>query len=528
MPSLRWAVGGLLLVGILTRLLGLAREIIVAGYFGTSPDLDGVYLGLAVPMALCIGIGGGVGRAVVPIGAALATNQVYPFLKLAVRRMAAIVGLPSAVIAATSPLWAVMLIPADSPVPIEAVIWASALGSLGILGAALSGLTMGMANARGRHVTSAFAHFSYNVIIIISLLALQNRIGAYALLVGILLAEWGQVLVIGPFLKEFANRFGEVSPSLVSELQWLFWPSAGMAVASGLNRAVDRFFAAMLEEGSVSALAYADRLLFLPTTLLGMALAQPLYTRLSHFAARKEQRGFEQTLELGVRLMLLAGVPMGLLVSGLAEGLISLVLERGAFSPADTLRSAGALRGYGIAIVFYAMTPMVISAGMAKRQAWSLLVVFLCSLPLNAFLDWYLVGKFGLLGVALATSVLSGIVMIVMLWQVSPALLRCRSLWRAALRGSLLGIAGAVGLFAFRFFWEFPVGEGFLRTLLWTASGAAASLLSALLIAGFPALAEWRSLSRLRIRVAGYAGLVPEEPTTEDSPIPTDTPTEGD
>jgi len=66
LPSLRWSVGGLLIVGLATKFLGLARQLIVAYQFGVSAELDIVLLGLIIPMAISTTLGGGMARAVVP------------------------------------------------------------------------------------------------------------------------------------------------------------------------------------------------------------------------------------------------------------------------------------------------------------------------------------------------------------------------------------------------------------------------------------------------------------------------------
>jgi hypothetical protein len=117
-------------------------------------------------------------------------------------------------------------------------------------------------------------------------------------------------------------------------------------------------------------LSYADRLLYLPIGLIGMALATPLYTRLAHYARAKNTDGFESTMLLGLCASVALGVPLAAYSWGLAEPGIALVLWRGAFEATDVVTSAQALRGYAPAIVFLSMLPLAQSAAFAQGHHW--------------------------------------------------------------------------------------------------------------------------------------------------------------
>jgi putative peptidoglycan lipid II flippase len=429
--SLRWAVGGVFVVGILARLIGLVREIIIAGSFGTSNELDAVFLGLSVPLALSLGIGGGVSRAMIPLMASLERSYLGSFFLKGRRRLFRLTIPLAGVLAISSPFWASLLIPANSSVPYSGVLLAGFLGCLGLIGGTYAGYCMGVANSQAKHVTAATSPLVYNLIFISAVMLLAKDIGAYSVLVGIVLAEWGQILPLVGLLRKIQRKTRAPRGNILDQAQKLAIPAIILAVMGSTMSSVDRYFSAGLEEGAVSALVYADRLHFLPVMLIGLSLQQPLFTRLSKLAGGKSKEAFERTLELGLRLLLLASAPIVVIFCVLAVPLTALLYQRGQFTLDDTLLTAVALRGYSAAILFKTMIPLLVGAALAKKRAWSLVFLYFVMFVLNGILDYMLVEEFGLMGISLTTSIVSGITVIGTIAFVAPRLFARNSLWRA-------------------------------------------------------------------------------------------------
>lgn len=506
LPTLRWAAGGLLMIGIASRLLGVIREMLIANYFGVSSELDAVYLGLAVPMAITIGLGGGLARAVVPVAAPLDDASLAGLLRYGARRLALMMAALTVALAVSTPLWTPWLAGGSAAPTFELVVLCAAIACLGIVGGCLTGYLQGIANARGRHVSGGASFLTYNLVTIATLLIGWQWIGTLSVLLGIVLAEWSQLAMLWPVVRKLGSAAGgprdrEAERRHWSMVQVLIWPTGAAGALQGLNLAVDRAFATGLEPGAVAALAYADKLVNLPVGLLGMALATPLFTRLSRYHAQGHTDAFENTLNLGLRLLLMLGVPMGILLAAVGEPLIGLLLQRGAFSEDGVGLTSQAMLGYAAGIPFQAMLMLLLSAGLSTGRNWTLVGVMAVATMLNAGLNWALVGPLGLTGIALATSIVALVRMWVLLTVICPELLKHGETWKAA---------GTYCIYAFVLGAAHWAADGYLGMLGESVHGRVIRIKGHMAVTAIVTLVlwwpllreEWRRLGALRRAVA--------------------------
>ncbi len=449
--SLRWAAGGLMVTGLFAKLLGVVRQILIAGYFGTSAELDAVFLGVAIPMAITVGAGGGFSRAVVPIASGMEITRFTGLMRDGFRRIVMIFGglmLTMAVVLTLGALaWVGFFESGKQVVDKNGFLISITVGSLTLLGGTLAGFSVGLMNARGSHVSASLNPIAHNTTVIVSVLLLHHWLGALSVLVGIVLAEWMQLAVQWPFLW----RMTEYVVPRPREGDWqklkaLFWPSAIIGVTTGLNIAIDRVFATKLPEGSISALTYADALMNLPVGLLGSALAVPLFTQLSEHFNQGRKKDFERTIVLGIRRFLYVGIPMAILLTALCEPIIGLLFDRGKFTGNSVHLSSIAMRGYAVGIAFQALTALMISAGMACKRPWTVVTVMLATTGLNAVLDYYFVQWAGLFGIAVATSVVVAVRVFAIVLFVFPRALIHTPIWGTLIRSTLYALMLAIPL----------------------------------------------------------------------------------
>lgn len=502
LPTLRFAVLGVLVAGVLTRGAGLLREMVVASRFGTSAALDEALLALSVPMMFAVGIGGGVARAVVPVAAKLARRRQAALLRASSRLVFRRALVLTAFLALGSFAWVWALLH-GTEYAWSRVQVASAFACFAIAGGALTGLLVGFANAQGRHVGASFNPVLYNVVIIGAVLGLTPSLGAMSVLAGVVLAEWCQLLAVLPsVLGLLRERPAPVPQRALAELQRVFWPAALLGFAAGMNTTIDRAFASTLGDGAISALSYADKLLNLPIGLVGMALTAPFYTRLARLEAEGNRRAFEATLLLGVLAALGASAPAALALAAFAEPTIGALLGWGKFALEDTLQAGTALRGYALAMVFQSLHPLFMAAAFAKGRPWAAVGAALAGCGLNALFNALLIGPLGLTGVALATSLATGAVALLLALPSARVLLRSRLLWRCV--GTLLPLLAvtAAGMVAARWIvgdeWQ---GSRAVMVMLALAGTAFPALLAVALLR--PALLRrWHELKSLRRQVA--------------------------
>lgn len=108
-----------------------------------------------------------------------------------------------------------------------------------------------------------------------------------------------------------------------------------------------------LQAGAVSALYYGERMYQFPLGVFGVALGTAIFPLLARHAARSEMDQFRKDLSLGLRLVILIGVPASAALVWLSQPIAKCLFERGEFGPADTVRTARIIAAYGCGVWAY-------------------------------------------------------------------------------------------------------------------------------------------------------------------------------
>lgn len=274
-----------------------------------------------------------------------------------------------------------------------------------ILLVSLSALVMGMLNARNVFGVPALASCFFNLGSMIGGAAIgywmdpnwgpQSLVGfSYGVLIGGL----AQLVFQFPALRRAGYRFVadfNWNDSGVRKILQLMVPAVIAASVVQINVVVNAMFAYGVEEGAVSWLNYAFRLMQLPIGVFGVAVATVTLPALSRAAINGISEDFRPTLAKGLRLVMFLVLPatVGLVV--LAEPIISLLYERGAFDERDRIATAGALRAYGCGLLFYAGLKVLQPAFYAIDRRWLPMIVSFMALGVNIGCNYVFVFVFG-------------------------------------------------------------------------------------------------------------------------------------
>ncbi|TEW56792.1 murein biosynthesis integral membrane protein MurJ [Psychromonas sp. RZ22] len=272
---------------------------------------------------------------------------------------------------------------------------------------ALSGAIL---NTLGKFAVAAFTPVFLNVAIItcavfVSPHLAQPEIG---LAIGVFIGGLIQFLFQIPFLKKEKLL---VKPSWqwhhpgVVKIRTLMIPALFGVSVSQINLLLDTFIASFLQTGSISWLYYSDRLLEFPLGLFGIAIATVILPSLSSSHVSKSPLGFTKTLDWGIRTVLFLGFPamLGLIV--LAEPMLRVLFMRGEFDMQDVSMSAMSLWAYGSGLLSF-MLVKVLAPGYYSRQDTRTPVKFgIIAMLSNMVLNIIFAIPFGYVGLAIATSI---------------------------------------------------------------------------------------------------------------------------
>lgn len=418
-----------------SRVLGLLREMMFAGLFGGSRWMDCFYLAFKVPNLLRdLFAEGALSQAfVTTFSKKLKSEGETSAWALANKMMtlAAVFMSLITVLGILAAPWIVDLLTALSrsgnsprvynPEEIALTVTMVRIMYPFILLVSLSALVMGMLNARNVFGMPALSSCFFNLGSMIGGAALgwwmdpswgKDSLIGFAM--GVVIGGLAQMTCQFPALRRVGYRF-------VADFQWrdsgvrqilrLMGPAVIAASVVQVNVVVNAMFAFGVGEGAVSWLSYAFRLMQLPIGVFGVAVATVTLPALSRAAIGGIGPDFKPTLAKGLRLVAFLVLPSTLGLVLLAEPIVSVLYERGAFDAQDRLQTAAALRAYGYGLLCYAWLKVIQPAFYAIEKRWIPMMVSIFSLGINIGCNWFFVFimRWGHESLALTTSISASI-----------------------------------------------------------------------------------------------------------------------
>lgn len=281
---------------------------------------------------------------------------------------------------------------------------------------ALSGAVL---NTLGKFGVMAFSPVLLNVAIIAVAISTADYFNSpdTALAWGVFLGGLLQFLFQIPFLKKEGLL---VKPKWawhdkgVKKVRTLMIPALFGVSVTQLNLLINQVIASFLITGSISWLYYADRLIEFPLGLFGIAISTVILPSLSRIAKQKDiddvrkQMDFRQTMDWGVRMVLMLGVPAMIGIALLSEPLIMTMFMHGKFQLSDVVASANALFVMCFGLISY-MLINVLANGFYAHQNTKTPVKIGIIAAISNICFGVLAIPFGYIGLAMA-SVLSATV----------------------------------------------------------------------------------------------------------------------
>ena len=419
----------------LSRLTGLAREIVFARFFGAGLAYDAFLAAFRIPNLL---------RDLLAEGA-LSSAFVTTFSQYSVTRgereafrlsnrvttlLAPSVGLLCVLGAVFAPELVQLMFPGFAAVPgkKELTVTLARVMMPFLLFIALSAKSMGVLNARGVFGMPALGSAFFNLGSLLTGLSLGYWTGPRlgfapitGMAIGTLLGGALQYVSLWPSLRRAGLRYqpelGWRDPGL-RQIFRLMGPAVLGTAAVEINVVVNSIFASQIVDaagqvanGPVSWLGYAFRFMQLPIGLFGVALASVTLPAIARSAAENNIPEFRSTLAGSLGLVFLLCFPSAVGLAILAEPMVGVVFQRGAFTAADTHQTALALAGYTLGLTGYSAIKVLTPAFYALGDVRVPVAASLASIASNYALNWLFIRvlDWGHAGLALSTSLVATI-----------------------------------------------------------------------------------------------------------------------
>lgn len=370
---------------LLSRITGLARDIIIARAFGAGSLTDAFWVAFRIPNLLRrLFAEGAFAQAFVPILGEVRTkndqNDVQQVLDRVALSLFFVLFLVTVVGIAGAP-WVVLAMASGLSEPDRSqdfisAVWMTRIMFPYIICMSLVALASGVLNTWKKFAIPAFTPVLLNLSMIGASLLLASRLDQpiYALAIGVMFGGLAQLAVqwmalsrlgVRPKLS-FRIRQALTDPTVKRIMRQMLPATLGVSVAQ-ISLLINTNIATWLAAGSVTWLSFADRLMEFPTALLGVALGTVLLPSLSRASASGSAEAYSSLLDWGMRLVLLLGLPAALCMVLMADGMVATLFHYGAFNSQDVEQTRLAVMSYSAGLVGLLMVK-ILAPGFYARQ----------------------------------------------------------------------------------------------------------------------------------------------------------------
>ena len=407
---------------MLSRVLGLLRDIVIAAFVGATANADAFFVAFKVPNFLRrLFAEGAFSQAFVPVLAEYRERGSKELVRELLARVSGVLGgsllLFTGIAVIGAPVAAAVFAPGFLDDPRKYGLTADMIRITFpyLFLISMTGFCGAVLNSYGRFAVPAFTPALLNLSLIGAALVGTQWFAepVFALAWGVLLAGVAQLLFQWPFLYRLElaprPRWDTRHPG-VRRIAALMAPALfGVSVAQ-INLLLDTVLASFLPTGSVSWLYYSDRLTELPLGVFGIAIATVILPRLSSFKAGDDAAKFAATLDWAMRSVLLIGLPAGAALALLAEPILATLFQYGALTATDVTMAALSLQAYSLGLLAF-MLVKVLAPGYYARQNMSTpvrigIIAMLANMLMNLMfvIPLHYLWGIGHAGLALATS----------------------------------------------------------------------------------------------------------------------------
>ncbi len=427
-PAIRSAGRNATIIGlafILSRVLGLVREVILGYRFGTTSEYDAYVSAFRIPdLLFLVVMAGAFGAAFIPVFAGfMARDEEHKAWRLA----SSILTLSAVAMVVLSLVMAVFAHPliryvVAPDLPPEYITLSVATMRILLVSQILLGLgiaSKGILEAQSQFTLPAFAPVVYNFAIILGAIFLAPHWGVKGVAVGVVFGALFHVLIQVPGLLNCGLEF---VPSLSTQVEGLgevgrlLLPRVIGLAAFQLNFVAVTHLASGAGEGRVSALNYAWQMMMLPHGVIALSISTVIFPAMARLYQEGDAAGVRTTFTSALMPLLFLTVPASIGLYEFRVVIPQTVFELGAFNAQSTALVAPALQFLALGLVWYALVEVLARIYYAMQDTVTPVAAGIAIIVINIVLGALLVDSMGSTGLALALTASTAIEALILSW----------------------------------------------------------------------------------------------------------------
>ncbi len=399
---------------VVSRLLGLLREVLIARQFGTSPEYDAYVAAFRIPdLLFLIVMSGAFGSAFIPIfGGFISRGEYRQAWKLAstvlTYTVVVLVVVAQIVFFLAGPLIGRLIAPGLSGDEQELAINLTRMLLLSPLLLGLGAAAKGMLEAQDAFTLPAIAPILYNVGIIFGALVLAPEYGTYGLAYGVIVgaAAHATIQFVDLALRGWSFRPSfDIRADGLGTVVRLMAPRIVGQAAFQINIIVMTNFGSRLGDSRVSALNYAYQLFMLPHGVLALSLSTVIFPLMARQFELGRLQEMKQTLARALGPLLFLTFPAAIGLIAFRESIVQMILQFGTFTEESTTLVATALAYFAVGLIAFALVEAITRAFYAMQDTRTPVIAAVLTVAANIGLSWVLAPILGHGGLALSISI---------------------------------------------------------------------------------------------------------------------------
>lgn len=412
----------LMLVTILSKFIGFARELVLTYIYGAGVITDVYITSSSIPGVLFASIAIALVTTVIPLFYEIDNSKGREYSIKFINNIFNIVVIISIILVVlgimfTQPLVKIFAMDFVGE-KLELAIKFTKIMILGIVFIGLSHIMTAWLQINGQFTISGIIGIPYNIIIILGIL-LSSKSNINIIAVGTLIALASQFLIQLPFALKSGykyKRYINIHDEYIKKIFYLVIPVFIGNAVNQINAILDKSLASTLGDGIITILNSANKLNSFVMGIFIMTIASVIYPILSKLSNDGNKQDFIISVVKSINSVILLIIPISIGALVLAEPFVRIVFERGAFNSEATSMTAISLACYSIGMLGVSLREILSRVFFSLQDTKIPMINGTIAMGMNIVLNIVLIKFLGYMGIPLATSI-SSIICILLLFK---------------------------------------------------------------------------------------------------------------
>ncbi|RZG86999.1 murein biosynthesis integral membrane protein MurJ [Acinetobacter sp. WCHAc060033] len=394
---------------MLSRVLGLVRDMVLLNVFGAGKDFDTFVVAFRIPNFFRrLFAEGAFSQAFIPVLTEYKTTKLHAEVQILISRvfgcLLTVMSLLTLFCMIAAPVILYVYAPGfhNDPAKFDLAVDMFRLTIPYLMFMSLTAFASSILNSYGSFASPAFSPVLLNVAMIAGAWWLAPHMAAPIMALGWAVVAAG-VLQLAIQIPELWNKKLLIPPKIdfkhegVDRILKLMLPALFGVSVTQINLLLNTIWASFMQDGSVSWLYSAERMTELPLGLIGVAIGTVILPSLSVSKAEQDQAKFRRMLDWAARVIFLVGIPASIALFMLSTPIIQALFQHGAFDARDTQMTAMALQCMSGGVLAFMLIKVFAPGFYAIQDTKTPVRVGLMAVAANAILNVIFIGIFKLI-----------------------------------------------------------------------------------------------------------------------------------